>query len=122
MRYHSAPLRTHPPYNAPQVDVARHEFAIEWMKDFEVSGGERVGGRGRSRVCIRGAGACLLPPTAPCIVRRRRSPPLPPPSLPPHHQQAFHAALESDSTYAASLSRSLSMVLDEFYTALKVGA
>ena len=46
-----------------KVDVARHEFALEWMTDFE----------------------------------------------------AFSAALDADSSYSASLSRSLSLVLEEFY-------
>lgn len=50
-----------------KVDVARHEFALEWMKDFE----------------------------------------------------SFSAALAADGTYAASLSRSLSLVLEQFYENLQ---
>eukprot|EP01025_Chloroclados_australasicus_P011635 TRINITY_DN1508_c0_g3_i1.p1 TRINITY_DN1508_c0_g3~~TRINITY_DN1508_c0_g3_i1.p1 ORF type:complete len:342 (+),score=23.08 TRINITY_DN1508_c0_g3_i1:66-1091(+) len=50
-----------------KTDVTSHEFALEWMEDFE----------------------------------------------------AFQDALESDSSYAASLSRSLCLVLDEFYTNMK---
>jgi GPN-loop GTPase len=50
-----------------KVDVARHEFALEWMRDYE----------------------------------------------------AFSAALDADATYAASLSRSLSLVLEEFYENLE---
>lgn len=33
--------------------------------------------------------------------------------------EAFHAALEADSSYQASLSRSMCLVLDEFYSGLK---
>eukprot|EP00854_Cymbomonas_tetramitiformis_P024523 gene24523-29829_t len=50
-----------------KVDVAKHDFAIEWMEDFE----------------------------------------------------KFQEAIDSDSSYAASLSRSLCMVLDEFYRKLQ---
>ncbi|KAF5843514.1 hypothetical protein DUNSADRAFT_14430 [Dunaliella salina] len=50
-----------------KCDVTRHEFALEWMADFE----------------------------------------------------AYHAALDRDTTYAATLSRSLSLVLDEFYQNLQ---
>jgi hypothetical protein len=50
-----------------KVDVARHEFALEWMADFD----------------------------------------------------AFSAALDADATYAASLSRSMSLVLEEFYETLR---
>jgi hypothetical protein len=50
-----------------KVDVSRHEFALEWMADFE----------------------------------------------------AYSAALEADSSYAATLSRSLSLVLDEFYAGMR---
>ena len=46
-----------------KVDVARHDFALEWLRDFE----------------------------------------------------AFGAALDGESSYAASLSRSMSLVLDSFY-------
>ena len=50
-----------------KVDVARHEFALGWMKDYE----------------------------------------------------KFQAAVDLDGTYAGSLSRSLAMVLDEFYANLR---
>jgi GPN-loop GTPase len=50
-----------------KVDVARHEFALEWMTDFD----------------------------------------------------AFSAALDADGSYSASLSRSLSLVLEEFYENLQ---
>jgi len=50
-----------------KVDIARHEFATDWMKDLD----------------------------------------------------AFSAALDADATYAASLSRSLSLVLEEFYENLQ---
>ena len=46
-----------------KVDVVRHEFALEWMQDYD----------------------------------------------------AFSASLDADATYAASLSRSLSLVLEDFY-------
>ncbi|CAI7929776.1 unnamed protein product, partial [Closterium sp. NIES-54] len=49
-----------------KTDVARHDFAIEWMRDFE----------------------------------------------------AFQAAVDRDPSYAASLSRSLCLALDEFYSNL----
>ncbi|GAX75284.1 hypothetical protein CEUSTIGMA_g2729.t1 [Chlamydomonas eustigma] len=50
-----------------KVDVTRHDFAIEWMTDFE----------------------------------------------------SYQAALDKDPSYASTLSRSLSLVLDEFYNGLK---
>ncbi|GFR43259.1 hypothetical protein Agub_g4320, partial [Astrephomene gubernaculifera] len=50
-----------------KVDVARHDFALDWMADFD----------------------------------------------------AYSAALEADSSYAATLSRSLALVLDSFYTNLR---
>jgi GTPase SAR1 family protein len=46
-----------------KCDISRHEFAVDWMKDFEV----------------------------------------------------FQQAISTDNSYAASLSRSLSLVLDDFY-------
>jgi GTPase SAR1 family protein len=50
-----------------KIDVARHEFALEWMEDFET----------------------------------------------------FHAALEGERGYGTDLARSLSLVLDEFYSGLR---
>ncbi|KAL0312990.1 UNVERIFIED_CONTAM: GPN-loop GTPase QQT2 [Sesamum radiatum] len=50
-----------------KTDVAQHEFALEWMKDFE----------------------------------------------------AFHAALDSDQSYTSTLTRSVSLTLEEFYKNLR---
>jgi hypothetical protein len=65
---HNSALRAQTPTQAfNKVDVARHEFALEWMADFD----------------------------------------------------AYSAALEADSSYAATLSRSLSLVLEEFYAGMR---
>jgi hypothetical protein len=65
---HCPLLRMHPCVQAfNKVDVSRHDFALEWMADFD----------------------------------------------------AYSAALEADSSYAATLSRSLSLVLDEFYAGMR---
>ena len=51
-----------------KVDIVGHEFAVDWMQDFE----------------------------------------------------AFQKAVDEDESYSASLVRSMSLVLDEFYRHLKV--
>jgi hypothetical protein len=39
--------------------------------------------------------------------------------MPTHVPQVYQAALEKDTSYAATLSRSLSLVLDEFYRSMR---
>ena len=87
-----------------KVDVARHEFALDWMADFDNF--HQVGG------C--GAGCCA--PGAPggiagVGVQRgtRRHP------IPRHSPRPRPQALESEQSYSASLSRSMSVVLEQFY-------
>jgi GTPase SAR1 family protein len=91
-----------------KTDVASHDFAIQWMEDFEAF---------QVRLSTH------APPTPTSMRIPRRQPltrPFPAASSPPHlPQEAMDAEGRSNDSYMNSLTRSLSLALDEFYSSLR---
>eukprot|EP00887_Chlorella_sp_A99_P002905 scaffold6.g2905.t1 len=78
-----------------KTDVTPHDFALDWMADFENFQAWRGGARAAAAAPQgqRGAGGA--------------------------EGEALGAALDADATYASTLSRSMSLVLEEFYQSLR---